>query len=413
MKQINTPLIFFTLLLFAANSFCQTARLTPAQQLVTDGEDSLTQSVAKNNTVISGYGSAFYQYNKNNQKGTATLERCVLFVGHQFNNKIAFFSETEIENAKVEGGERGGEISLEQAYLRFKFNSHQYLVAGLFTPRIGLLNENHLPVNFNGVERPIVEELIIPATWRELGIGFYGESHQMPLNYSVALINGLNAAAFVHGNGIREGRAEGKEAPANNLAITASVQYFIGNFKFQLSSYVGGTTAFGKNEADTLRLQSGLFGAPLYLTEADFQFEKNGFSAKGIASYISYSQAAAINKTFASNISSGMYGSYAEVAYNLFENAKKEKWKQQKLNAFARYEVLNLNSSIPGNALYDGTEKQNHLIVGLGYLPIPNVVIKADVRLLHTGPQTIANPDTALPYRQNNTFINLGIGWSF
>jgi len=112
-----------------------------------------------------------------------------------------------------------------------------------------------------------------------------------------------------------------------------------------------------------------------------------------------------------------MYGSYVEVGYNLFEHAKTEKLQSQKLNAFARYEMLDLNQSIPDNGVYDGTEKQNHLIVGFGYLPIPNVVIKADVRLLHTGP---ANPDlvvnpnpVALPYRQNNSFINLGIGWSF
>ena len=48
--------------------------------------------------------------------------------------------------------------------------------------------------------------------------------------------------------------------------------------------------------------------------------------------------------------------------------------------------MLDLNQSIPDNGIYDGTEKQNHLIIGIGYLPIPNVVIKADVRLLHTGP---------------------------
>jgi hypothetical protein len=77
----------------------------------------------------------------------------------------------------VEGGVgNNAEISMEQAFLKFNLNAHQYIIAGLFTPRIGILNENHLPVNFNGVERPMVETLIIPATWRELGAGFYGNS---------------------------------------------------------------------------------------------------------------------------------------------------------------------------------------------------------------------------------------------
>jgi hypothetical protein len=48
---------------------------------------------------------------------------------------------------------------------------------------------------------------------------------------------------------------------------------------------------------------------------------------------------------------------------------------------------------------------------------LPNVVIKADVRLMHTGPQNpalVINPaPNALPYQQNNQFLNLGIGYSF
>ena len=396
----------------------QTQNLTPAQTLITPtGEDSLTQGVAKSKTVLSGYGSAYYQHNRNEQKSFVTLERFVFFIGHQFNNKIAFFSETEIEDAKIEGGEPGGEIALEQAFLRFKFNSKQYLVAGLFTPRIGLLNENHLPVNFNGVERPIVEQLVIPATWRELGVGFYGELRRIPLSYSIGVLNGLNPEAFRHGSGIREGRAEGDFAPANNLAVTAAVQYFYKDFKFQISGYVSGTTPFGKRAADSLQLESGAFGAPVYLSEIDYQYAKNGFTSKGIFTYVSYPQASIINRVFASNAPAGMYGSYVEVGYNLLEHAKNKTFQPQQLNAFARYEILDLNQSIPDNGVYDGTVKQDHLIVGLGYLPIPNVVIKADVRLLHTGPANPdldANPDPVeLPYRRNNSFINLGIGWSF
>lgn len=213
---------------------------TKAQQLIATSEDSLHAGINSQKTVISGYGSAFYQRNFNEHQSTLTLERAVLFVGHQFSQKISFFSELEIENAKVEGGEsNGAEIAMEQAFLKFNLNPKQYLVAGLFTPRIGILNENHLPVNFNGVERPLVEQLIIPATWRELGIGFYGSLDRLPLNYSIAILNGLNAEHFEHGNGIAGGRAEGNLASANNLAVTASVQYAWTDFKFQVSGYTG------------------------------------------------------------------------------------------------------------------------------------------------------------------------------
>ncbi|MFL9482378.1 hypothetical protein ACI6Q2_06330 [Chitinophagaceae bacterium LWZ2-11] len=387
---------------------------TQAQNLVLTNEDSLNAGVTKNKTVISGYGSAFYQRDFNKKVSTATLERAVLFVGHQFNKKISFFSELEFENAKVAAGQDGtGEISMEQAFLKFNLNAKQYLIAGLFVPRIGLLNENHLPVNFNGVERPMVEQLVIPATWRELGIGFYGTANRIPLTYCVAILNGLNSANFQHGSGIREGRAEGSSATANNIALTAAVQYAVNNFKFQVSGYVGGTVGLSPLSADSLGLDSGAFGTPVYLGEADLQYAKGGFSAKALGTYIYYSDADKVNAAYAKNTASGMYGAYGELAYDLLHT----KHKQDQFIAFARCEMLDLNSSIPGNAIYDGTEKQMHVIAGFSYLPLPNVVIKTDVRILHTGQQNSAlvinPPPNALPYRQNDQFLNIGIGYSF
>lgn len=386
---------------------------TPAQQLMLTNEDSLTAGFDKSKTVLSGYGSAFYQRNSTLQTASLNLERAVLFVGHQFNSKISFFSELEIEDAKVDGN--GGEVAMEQAYLKFNLNSTQYITAGLFLPRIGLLNENHLPVNFNGVERPIVEQLVIPSTWRELGIGFYGRSKKMPLNYSIAVFNGLNSAGFVHGTGLRDGRFEGRNATADNLALTAALQYYYKDFTFQVSGYAGGTNGLSKLRSDSLQLSSGAFGMPVYLGEADFRWAKNGWSAKALGAYISFKDAGAINKAFANNISNTMYGAYAELAYNLLQG--NSKMASQQLIAFARYETLDLNASIPSNAIYDGTEKQQHIIMGFSYLPIQNIVIKMDVRLLHTGPENpslVINPSPVrVPYQQNNSFINLGIGYSF
>ena len=389
---------------------------TNAQQQIFTNEDSLNAGTNKSKTVISGYGSAFYQRDNNLKQASVTLERAVLFVGHRFNDKISFFSELEIENAKVAGGSsNGGEIAMEQVFLKFNLNPRQYLIAGLFVPRIGILNENHLPVNFNGVERPVVESIVIPATWRELGIGFYGTLNSLPVNYSIALINGLNSEGFEHGNGIREGRAEGSNAPANNLAITASLQYNWKDFKFQVSGYMGGTVGLSKRAADSLSLNSGTFGTPVYLGEANAQYAKNGFSAKAIFADIAFPDAAKVNTAYAKNMASNMFGTYIEAAYDWLY----KKQKQPQFITFARYELIDLNATTPAppKAIYDGTLKQAHLVAGISYLPILNVVIKADVRLLHTGkqnPDLVINPaPNALPYQQNNSFINLGIGYSF
>ncbi len=395
---------------------------TPAQQLVLTNEDSLNAGTAKNKTLISGYGSAFYQRNFYGHQSRASLERVVLFVGHQFNPRIAFFSELEVENAVVASGGSdeaasgaSGDISLEQAFLKFNFNPRLYLVAGLFTPRIGILNENHLPVNFNGVERPIVEQLIIPATWRELGVGLYGSASNLPLNYSIALLNGLNGAALEHGDGIRAARGLGSNVFANNLAVTASVQYNISDFKFQVSGYAGGTVGLSPRGADSLSLNSGAFGTPLYLGEANVQYGHNGFSAKALAACISYPGAHDISLAYGKNIAEGMWGAYLEAAYDWLYS----KGNGQQFITFARAEMLDLNSTLTTaqKNLYDGTLKQQHLIAGISYLPIPNVVIKADVRLLHTGAQNpalvINPPPNALPYKQNNQLLNIGIGYSF
>ncbi len=399
-------------LLFCAYLNSPAQERTPAQQLMLTHEDSLHAGTSSSKTVISGYGSVFYQRDFNEKKSIANLERAVLFVGHQFNQKIAFFSELEIENAKLSGEGGEGEVAMEQAYLKFNLNSRQYITAGLFIPRIGILNENHLPVNFNGVQRPFVEQLVIPATWREIGVGFYGRSKKIPLNYNIALMNGLNAAGFEHATGIREGRFEGSEASANNLAVNAAIQYYYKDFSFQVSGYGGGTNILNKRASDTLGLRSGPLALPLYLGEADIQWNKNGIGIKLLGTYISIPDAKDINKAYANNVSNIMYGAYGELSYNLFHHSKK--LDGQQLNIFGRYEMLDLNASIPVNAIYDGTEKQQYIIAGFSYLPIRNVVIKTDITLVHTGAE---NPDLInpgpVPYRQTNQIINLGIGYSF
>jgi hypothetical protein len=397
---------------------------TPAQKLVLTSEDSLHANSAKNKTVISGYGDAFYQRDFNLHTAQATLDRVVLFVGHTFSDKISLFTELEMENAIVAGAGSDepssgrGDIAMEQAFLKFNLNAHQYVIAGLFTPRIGIINENHLPVNFNGVERPIVEQLIIPTTWREIGVGLYGTLDKMPLTYSVALMNGLNSANFQHDTGLGEGEGLGSNAAANNLALAASLQYQLPNVKFQVSGYMGGTVGLSKRSADSLNvgLQTGALGTPLYLGEFDVQYAKGGFAARALGVYVAYPGADKIFEAYAKSIGSGMYGAYAELGYNwLYGHSTKQ------FVTFARAEMLDMNAQLTTiqqqDDQRDETLRQTQIIAGISYFPIPNVVIKADVRLQHTGPQNpalvINPPPNALPYRQNDQFLNFGIGYSF
>ena len=394
--------------------FITGALFAQTKPLVT-AEDSLNNGLSKNATTIGGYGNAFYQ--RNNFLGTSrlNLERLVLFTGHKFNDKISVFSELEVEDAKVTGGESGGEIAIEQAYLKFNLNPNQYIVAGLFLPRIGILNEDHLPNTFNGNERNYVETFILPSTWREIGAGLYGNINGAPLNYSVGLVNGLSSGMFTHGTGIRDGRFEGRNAAGNSLAVTTSLQYYMGDFKAQVAGYYGGTANVSKRKADSLGLSSGIFGTPIAIGEGDIQYSHGGFSMRALGAMISIPDAAAINRAYANNTPKTEYGAYLELAYNLLYKSGSTNEKQ--FVVFVRDEKLDINASIPTNGIIDGTLNQNHIVAGFTYLPMRNVALKADVRLIHTGaqnPELIINPNpVALPYQQNNNLINVGMAFSF
>jgi hypothetical protein len=69
-------------------------------------EDSLAAGLLASTTatVLSGYGNVNYTNNLTDKQSNINLDRVVLFVGHKFSKKISFFSELEIEDAKIVGG---------------------------------------------------------------------------------------------------------------------------------------------------------------------------------------------------------------------------------------------------------------------------------------------------------------------
>ncbi|MEJ0103181.1 MAG: hypothetical protein WDO19_11765 [Bacteroidota bacterium] len=386
-------------------------------------EDSLYAGlIAKEqSTVLSGYGEAHYSLDTKRKTSEATLKRVVLFVGHKFNNKISLFTEMELEDAVVVGGVGGdegtgkGSISIEQAFLKFNLNPTTYIVAGLFIPRLGFINENHLPTTFNGVDRPFVEQLVIPTTWREIGVGLYGTFKNVPgLNYSLSLTNGLNSSAFVNGSGIRNGRQLGSEASGLALGASGSLLYYINNFRLQASAYIGGSTATERRVADSLQLNSGAFGNPVILYEADAQYSDNGLNIRVIGSGISIKDAANINKAYANNTPENLYGGYAEVGYNLLYNKYKD---NKALILFGRYEYMNLGAKLPSSGVKNDANKQQYIVAGFTFKPIRGVAIKADYVQRITGtpnPALIITPfPQQVPYFKSDGFINLGVAYNF
>lgn len=400
--QINFMKNNINLLILGLSLFTQ---LLNAQILTR--EDSLSAGLVRssNPTVLSGYGNVRYNRNFTDKSSMVNVDRLVLFVGHRFTNRIALFSELELEDTKIAGGESGGEFALEQAFLKFDINSNNYITAGLFIPRIGIINENHLPTTFNGNERPFVENYIIPATWREIGLAYYGSSTRIPgLNYSASLMNGLNASSFEKGTGIRGGRYEGREANANALAINGALLYYRSGLRFQLSGYYGGSTGISKIASDTTGLKNKAFSNPVSLIESNLQYRLHGFTVKVLAAFIHINNAFGINAAYKNDTPESILGTYGEIGYNLLHKTEKN------LTLFARYENLNLTMKLPVNIVRDETINRQYLVSGITFQPHKGVSIKFDYYCLLTG-ATTSTPSKPV-YNQQNS-INLGVGYSF
>jgi len=179
-----------------------------------------------NKTSIGGYGELHYE---GGDKDEIDFHRFVLFFGHEFSNRLRFFSELELEHALTKDSADGsgpGEVELEQAYIQFDLNQTHRLNAGLQILPIGILNQTHEPPTFYGVERNMIEKNIIPSTWWEAGLGIEGNLGDLGVSYSLMVHSGLEVP-LSGGNAfkIRKGRNKVAKAPANEPAFTGQVKY--------------------------------------------------------------------------------------------------------------------------------------------------------------------------------------------
>lgn len=332
---------------------------------------------AQERTTVGGYGEVHYTDPTGpNTPPQVNLTRFVVYLAHTFNDRLAFGSELEVEDAKVEGGGSGGEVGIEQAYLDYRFEDWFTLRTGLVLVPVGIINETHEPPTFNGVERPPFEQDVIPTTWREIGLGALGMVPGVAgLSYRVYVLNGLKAEGFSADQGIREGRQEGQHASFANPSLTGRLEWARPGLKIGGSFWYGGTA-----NADSV-LGTGSFAAPITLVSADARYDIGGASFRALVANIEVHDAAAINARFGSAIGSRIAGGYVEAAYNVLTRLVPTS--SQQLNAFVRFERYDTQASVPAGTLQDPTLARRIATVGLSYKPIYNLVFKGDYQLLH------------------------------
>ena len=183
-------------------------------------------------TSVGGYGEVHYNRieadDSSRDNKETDIHRYVLFVNHEFTDRIRFFSEFEIEHGLVKDtadGSNGGEVEIEQAYIQLDLDDNHQARAGLFLMPVGILNETHEPPTFYGVERNDVENIILPATWWENGVGFSGQ-YENGLSWDFAVTSGLELPTTGGSTfRIRSGRQKSSNASAEDLAYTARLAY--------------------------------------------------------------------------------------------------------------------------------------------------------------------------------------------
>lgn len=183
-------------------------------------------------TVVGGYGELHYNNldddvlaDGDDSLSQADLHRFIVYLGHEFTDRIRFFSELEVEHSLVAGdGSSAGEVELEQAWVEMDVADRHHVRAGLDILPIGILNPTHEPNTFYGVERNRAESEIIPSTWWEAGIGMYGEIAP-GWNYDMVLHSGLTVPTAGEPFRPREGRLKVSEAKDQDAAFTGRLRY--------------------------------------------------------------------------------------------------------------------------------------------------------------------------------------------
>ncbi len=345
---------------------------------------------------IGGYGEASLTAlvnDRQNRKNTVDFERFVLYTGYKFSDRILFNSELEVEHAKTEESVSAGagSVEVEFAYLDFQLWEPLNARTGLLLIPMGFINEIHEPPFYFGNKRPEVERRIIPATWRELGAGFYGTL--LPgLDYRTYVVNGLNAKGF-SSEDFREARQEGNQAFAEDVAWTARLDYT------PLPGLLVGASFFWGDSGQDQLFADRRVDANLFLYDLHAQFQYRGLHVRGVFAEGYVGDARTLSADLGDSISRRIWGAYGEVAYDLLPLFLPGT--RQSLSPFVRVEWLDTQADVPSGFRPDRSKRLQINTVGLSYKPIPSVVLKLDYRGL--------NPDSGSAADE----VNTGFGFAF
>jgi hypothetical protein len=325
----------------------------------------------------------------------ADLHRFVLMVGHTFTDRLKFWSEVEIEHAFVEGDEESGEVAIEQAYVDLLLARRLAVRAGMVLVPVGIVNERHEPPTFHGVERTFVDTVIVPTTWRDVGVGVLGDLGR-GFSYRTYLVPGLDATGFTAEEGIKDGRQQGGHADASDPAMTGRLEYR------NVGLTAGGSFWYGGSGFGLVRLD--IDPPKVGVASLDARYRRDRHELRGQWSVVSISGAGDLNLALQAqtginpNIASRLLGAYGEYAVRVSPDS----WLHEVM-LFGRYELFDTQNQMPEGFQPLEEFQRSAVVVGATYFPDPDVAFKVDFVRERNKSSFIS-----APWR-----VNLGVGWWF
>ena len=357
------------------------------------------------------YSDNVYRYSKASQykddpsHGRFDVPHAVVYLSYDFGKGWTMSTEIELEHTGTgsaveqefeEAGEweqeveKGGEVELEQFWIQKSFSKAANLRLGHIVVPVGLNNAHHEPLEFFTVYRPEGENTILPSTWHDTGVSFWGRAGDW--KYQLMMVAGLDAMKFSRDNWVKAGASSAFEYKvANKYGFAARLDnYTVPGLRIGVSGYYGNAmhnTQPHDMESDG-NANKNLKGT-VAIGSVDFTLDRWNWIVRGQADYGYVSDAAAITtiKRTRARISNSPYSSLPfaknalavgiEAGYNVFSQVERMRRDNRKLYVFGRFEKY--NSYIPANdqQKYEFTDRTRY-VGGLNYYPVPQIAIKAE-----------------------------------
>ena len=330
-------------------------------------------------------------------------QRIVLLPTYQVTDNIIFNAEIEFEHGGIADDaddKLTGAIELEQAYVDFLFNEHfNWRSPGVDVVPFGFINLFHEPTQFYSVNRPELDNNLIPTTWFEGSTSIYGKIVDN-LNYQFQINTGLEDIGENGGvpDGPYEAGISGTEAldlartpigdfnqTKNALAYTLRLSYtppFIPGLAGSTSVFFTPNVEPRGAHSDT---GSGLgdSSVTMFDTEVRYRIPKTGFEFRGEFVDVWFGSPANMRANNdgdpENNVGDSMWGFSLEAAYHIdLGDFVRNGWE---LVPFYRYTYENLQTG--GFAGSDqnmptGQGQRQFHTIGIALFPTPQVVLKLD-----------------------------------